>query len=129
MHTCPINVPYLHLSWIMWKIIDIHSWVFDGRPISWNTPFFLIIILDPEVSLKGFLHFKLTWFRLCSTTILLDECGEVMIYFNWLVLGTILIIFIFLNFLEILWSINTEEPMATEEVFVQRVNISAYQCD
>ena len=51
-----------------------------------------------------------------------------MIYINRLVLGTILVIFVSLNFLEILWIIKTEEPMATEELFVQSGNISTYQC-
>ena len=52
-----------------------------------------------------------------------------MRYFNSLGLGAILVILIFLTFLEILWVINTEENMATEEAFVWRGNISTHQCD
>ena len=70
----------------------MHCWVFYGEPISWNPPLFPIIIIDPVVSLKWFLNLKLTWFSLCSTKILLDECSGGVRYFNRLVLGTILVI-------------------------------------
>ena len=80
----------------------MHCWVFGGEPISCNPSFFTIIIIDPEVSLKGFANFKLTRLRLCSTNILLDACSGGMRYFNRLVLGIILLIFVFLTFLEIL---------------------------
>ena len=113
----------------MQKIIDMHCWVFDGAPISWNPTFFPIIIIDPEVSLKLFVNFKMTWLSLCSTKILLDSCGGGMRYFNRLVLRTILVILISLTFLEIIWRINTEEPTTTEEPFVWRGNISTYQRD
>ena len=39
-----------------------------------------------------------------------------------------LLIFISLNFLEIIWSINTEERMKIEDEFAWRGNISIYQC-
>ena len=52
-----------------------------------------------------------------------------MRYFNRLVLGTILVIFISPTFLEIRWIINNEEPTETEEAFVQRGNISTYLSD
>ena len=71
----------------------------------------------------------MTWLSLCYTKILLDSCGGGMIYFNRLVLRTILVILISLTFLEIIWRINTEEPTTTEEPFVWRGNISTYQRD
>ena len=95
----------------MWKSIAMHCWIFDGEPISWNPPFFPVIILVTEVSLKVFLNFKLTCFSLCSTKILLDACGGGMRYYNMLVLGTILVILISLNLLEIMWIIHTEGTM------------------
>ena len=91
----------------MWHSIKINCCVFDGEPISWNTPFFPMIIIDTEVSLKIFVNLILTWFILCPTTILLGACYGGMIYFNRLVLGTILLVFVALTFLEILWSIKT----------------------
>ena len=97
----------------MWERMRLHCRLFDGELISWNTPFFTIIILYPEVSLKVFVNFKLIWFSLCYTKILQYTCGGVVRYFNMLMLGTILTIFVSLTFLEILWSIKTKEPMET----------------
>ena len=71
----------------------MYCWVFDGEPISWNHPFFLIILLDSAVSLKVFVDFKLTWFRFLPTKFLLDACSGGMRCFNKLALGTILLIF------------------------------------
>ena len=124
------GVPHceLHPSWIIWKIIDMHCWTFHGAPISWNLPFFPIIILDTAVSLKEFTNLKMIWFRLCSTDIFLDiGCWDVR-YINRLTLGTILVMFVSPTFLEILWSIKTEEPMETEEGFLWIVYIPSYQC-
>ena len=77
----------------------MHCCAFDGEPISWYHPFLPVIIPDPAVFLKGFVNFKLTWLSLCSTKILLDACGGGMRYFNRLVVGAILVIFISLTFL------------------------------
>ena len=72
LHTGNINASGLHLYWIMWKIIDRHCWTFCGSPISWNPQLLPIIILCPELSLKGFVNSKLAYFRLCPTNKLLD---------------------------------------------------------
>ena len=77
----------------------MHCWTFDRSPISWNTPFFLIILLDTSIYLKVFVNFKLTRFSLCPTNILLDAGGGGMRYLNLLMLGTILVMLIYLPFL------------------------------
>ena len=128
LHTCTISESELHLSWIMWKRIDMNYWNFYGAPIGWNPPLFPIIILDPEVSLKGFVNFKLTWFSLCYTNILLDAGGGSLRELNRFVLENILVIFISLPFLEILWIMKTKDPMKIEEAFMWRGYIPAYQC-
>ena len=68
----------------------------------------MMIIPDIEISLKVFVNFKLTWFSLCSTKILLYAHGGGMIYLNRLVLGTILVILISLEFLKLIWIIKTD---------------------
>ena len=86
----PINLSQLHIYWILWKTIYMHFWAFEGAPISFNSNCFLIIIIDPSVSLKVFVHLKLTRFIICCTNILLDTCNGDMRYLNILMLVDIL---------------------------------------
>ena len=86
----------------------MHFGAFDGAPICWNPSFFPIVIIDSVVSLKLFVNFKLIWFSLCSTKILLDVDSGGMIYLDRLMVGTFPEMFISLTFLEILWIIKSE---------------------
>ena len=55
--------------------------------------------------------FQTDVFHLVLQNILLDSVNGGMIYLNRLMLGTFLVVFVPLSLLEIMWSINTEEPI------------------
>ena len=89
----------------------------------------MIIIIDPELSLKGFLDFILIWSILCYKNILIDTGGGVMNYIDRLVLGGLLVMFISLSWLEIICIIKTEVTMEKVEMLLWRGDINEYQCD
>ena len=83
----------------MWKNFGMNCWYFDGLHINFNPPLFPIIILDPSVSLKGFMSFQLTWLNFCPTNILMYDGVVGMRYLNMLLFGNILLMLISLPLL------------------------------
>ena len=118
MRICPIDASEFQLSWIMWDTIGVYYWDIGGTSISWNTTVFPFIIHNIAVSLKLNVNFKLKWFRLCNTNILLDAGIGGMISLNKLVLWTIMVMFTSPQFVYSTWSINTEYIMAKGEALV-----------
>ena len=102
----------------MWDTIGMYYWDIGGTSISLNTTLFPFIIINISVSLKLNVNFKLKRFRLSNTNILLDAGIWGMIYLNKLMLWTIMVMFISLQFQYSTWSINTEYNMETGEALV-----------